>query len=87
LLGPDIGDWRITFVDTGMHSNLGERLSHVRGLLDGEERFLANYSDGLTDLPLDRYLAEADRRDAIASLVAVRPPRVFTRCTARRTAP
>src|SRR6187551_913847 len=26
LLGSDIDDWRITFVDTGMHANLGQRL-------------------------------------------------------------
>jgi len=77
LLGTDIDDWRITFVDTGMHSNLGQRLLRVRHLLEGEERFLANYSDGLTDLPLDRYLAEAERRDAVASLVAVRPSQSF----------
>lgn len=77
LLGPDIADWRITFVDTGMHSNLGQRLLRVGHLLNGEERFLANYSDGLTDLPLDRYLAEVDRRDCIASLVAVRPSQSF----------
>src|ERR1700730_4301122 len=26
----DIHDWRITFVDTGLHSNIGERLMGVR---------------------------------------------------------
>lgn len=77
LLGPDISDWRITFVDTGMHSNLGDRLMRVRHLLQKEERFLANYSDGLSDLPLDQYLAEVERRDSIASIVAVRPSQSF----------
>lgn len=77
LLGTGIDDWRITFVNTGMHSNLGQRLMRVRHLLQGEERFLANYSDGLSDLPLDRYIAEAVRNDAIASLVSVRPSQSF----------
>lgn len=77
LLGPDISDWRITFVDTGMHSNLGERLMRVGHLLDDDERFLANYSDGLSDLPLDQYLADVEKHDAIASLVAVRPSQSF----------
>jgi glucose-1-phosphate cytidylyltransferase len=77
LLGPDIGDWRITFVDTGMHSNLGQRLLRVRKFLEGEEIFLANYSDGLSDLPLDRHIAEFQRRDAIAGCVAVRPAQSF----------
>lgn len=77
LLGPALDDWRITFVDTGMHSNLGQRLMRVRHLLKNEESFLANYSDGLTDLPLDDYLAQARRSGALASLVAVRPSQSF----------
>ena len=54
LLSSDIDDWRITFVDTGTHSNIGERLRAVRPHLEGDEVFLANYSDGLSDVPLDR---------------------------------
>ena len=52
LIDSDIQDWKITFVDTGLNSNIGERLKAVRPYLEGEEMFLANYSDGLTDLPL-----------------------------------
>jgi glucose-1-phosphate cytidylyltransferase len=77
LLGDGIDDWRITFVDTGMHSNLGQRLLRVRQHLKGEEMFLANYSDGLSDLPLHDYIEEAKRRDAIASFVSVRPSQSF----------
>jgi glucose-1-phosphate cytidylyltransferase len=77
LLGPDIGDWRITFVNTGMHSNLGERLMRVRKHLGNDEMFLANYSDGLSDLPLDAYIREFQSREAIASFAAVRPSQSF----------
>jgi glucose-1-phosphate cytidylyltransferase len=52
LLGSDIHDWKITFVDTGMNANIGQRLKAVQPHLAGEEMFLANYSDGLSDLPL-----------------------------------
>src|SRR6476646_7243163 len=45
LLTSDIQDWRITFVETGMSSNIGERLCLVKKHLAGEEMFLANYSD------------------------------------------
>ena len=48
----DIDDWNITFVDTGINSNIGERLKAVRAHLEGEEMFLANYGDNLSDLPL-----------------------------------
>jgi len=77
LLGPDCSDWRITFVDTGMHSNLGQRLLRVRRHVQDEEMFLANYSDGLSDLPLAPYIEEARQRGAIASFVSVRPAQSF----------
>jgi glucose-1-phosphate cytidylyltransferase len=77
LLGDDISDWRITFVDTGMHSNLGQRLLKVRRHVESEEMFLVNYSDGLSDLDLAPYVAEAHARGAIASFAAVRPSQSF----------
>jgi glucose-1-phosphate cytidylyltransferase len=77
LLGNDCDDWRITFVDTGMHSNLGQRLMRVKHLVDSEEIFLANYSDGLSDLPLDRHITEFEAGSAVASFVSVRPSQSF----------
>ncbi len=73
----DIDDWRVTFVDTGLHSNLGQRLLRVRRYLDGEATFLANYSDGLSDLPLDTYLAAFAQHNAVAGFVSVRPSQSF----------
>ena len=52
LLNSDIHDWNITFVDTGLTSNIGQRLKAVQEHLQGEEIFLANYTDGLSDVPL-----------------------------------
>jgi glucose-1-phosphate cytidylyltransferase len=73
----DIDDWRITFVDTGMHSNIGQRLLKARKFLDGESEFLANYSDGLSDLPLDALIADFRRKRAIASFASVHPLQSF----------
>jgi glucose-1-phosphate cytidylyltransferase len=70
-------DWRITCVDTGMHSNLGQRLSRVRHLLKGEKIFLANYSDGLSDLPLDTHTKMFQEGNAVASFLSVRPSQSF----------
>ena len=56
MLSKDLDDWRITFVDTGLHTNIGQRLYAVKEYLKDEEVFLANYSDQLSDLPLDEYL-------------------------------
>jgi len=73
LLNSDIHDWRITFVDTGINSNIGERLRAVAKYVEGEEEFLANYSDGLTDLPLPQQLEHFHRHERIASFLCVRP--------------
>lgn len=78
LLGSDIADWRITFADTGLDTTIGERLRRVRHLLAGEEMFLANYGDTLTDAPLDT-LVERFRADtAEAALLSVRPMRSYS---------
>src|SRR5208283_4430597 len=45
LHSSDLDKWRITFVDTGLHSNIGQRLLRVRKHLKDEDYFLANYSD------------------------------------------
>jgi glucose-1-phosphate cytidylyltransferase len=73
LINSDIEDWRITFVDTGLNANIGERLKAVEKHLAGEEMFLANYADGLTDLPLPQQVADLRRRGKIASFLSVRP--------------
>ena len=77
LLAKHVDDWRITFVDTGLHANLGQRLLRVRHLLHGEPMFLANYSDGLSDLDLTASVAEFERSGADAGLLAVRPSQSF----------
>jgi glucose-1-phosphate cytidylyltransferase len=73
----DLDDWKITFVDTGLHSNIGQRLMRVRKYVENDEVFLANYADGLSDLPLDRQIEEFHRRNVVASLAAVRSSQSF----------
>jgi glucose-1-phosphate cytidylyltransferase len=71
LHSSDISDWNITFVDTGLHSNIGQRLLRVRKYLEGETEFLANYSDGLSDLPLDALIDDFRRHKVVASFASV----------------
>jgi glucose-1-phosphate cytidylyltransferase len=74
LMSTDIHDWEITFVDTGAETTIGERLRRVRHHLEGEELFLANYGDGLTDAPLDALVPDFAERERIGAFVSVRPP-------------
>jgi glucose-1-phosphate cytidylyltransferase len=73
LLTSDIEDWRITFVETGASSNIGQRLMAVKKHLAGEEMFLANYSDGLTDLHLPNQIEAFRKSGTVGTFLSVRP--------------
>jgi glucose-1-phosphate cytidylyltransferase len=77
FLNRDIDDWTITFVETGAFATIGERLKAVEPYLQGEEMFLANYGDGLSDLELPIMIDAFRRSDALASLLLVQPTASF----------
>ena len=73
----NIQGWNITFVDTGISATIGERLKAVERYLDGEQVFLANYSDGLTDLALPDYVDFFRTQDKVAAFLCVKTPQTF----------
>jgi glucose-1-phosphate cytidylyltransferase len=73
MLTSDIDDWRISLIETGLDTNIGQRLRSVRRHVAGEEIFLANYSDGLSDLALNEMIARFRASDAVACFVSVVP--------------
>lgn len=77
FLNRDIDDWTITFVETGANATIGERLRAIQPYLNGDEEFLANYGDGLSDLPLPDMVTAFRESNAIASLLLVQPTASF----------
>jgi glucose-1-phosphate cytidylyltransferase len=77
LLRSDIQDWTITFVDTGLNTPIGQRLAMVREHVDQEEIFLANYADGLTDLPLPEMVQKFVQSKKMAACICVVPSQTF----------
>ncbi len=73
LYNTDMSDWSITFADTGLSSNIGQRLKAVQKYLEGEEMFLANYSDGLTDFHLPTLIDYFKLQAGAACFLSVRP--------------
>jgi glucose-1-phosphate cytidylyltransferase len=73
LFSKDISDWRVTFVDTGLNSPIGERLRRVRRFVQDEPMFLANYADVLTNAPLPDMIERFQASSAEAALLAVPP--------------
>jgi len=77
LLSTDFRNWRITFVETGSKSQIGERLLAVREHLAGEEVFLANYVDGLSDLDLSAVIERFRESGETGCFVSVPPTQSF----------
>lgn len=80
LLRTDIHDWKITFSDTGLTSNIGMRLKAVEKYLDDlgpDDLFLANYADGLSDAPLDEMIEFFRKSDKVACFLCVKPQLTF----------
>jgi len=77
LFNIDFSDWKISFIETGLHANIGQRLKAAEEYLADEEVFMANYADVLTDLPLLDFLDNFQEQGRIASFLGVRPYHSF----------
>jgi glucose-1-phosphate cytidylyltransferase len=73
----DIQNWNITFVDTGLNSNIGSRLRQVAPYLKGEEYFLANYTDGLTDYALPTMIDAFKESGKVGAFLCAPPSQTF----------
>lgn len=77
LVKSDSADWRITCIDTGLRTSIGTRLKLVEPYLAGEEMFFANYTDGLTNMPLGQQLAAFRESGKTGCFMASRPSQTF----------
>jgi glucose-1-phosphate cytidylyltransferase len=77
LIGEKQAGWRVTLVDRGIWRNVGERLCAVREHAKDEEVFLANYSDGLSDVPLQKMIDLLKNSGKTACFLAGRPALTF----------
>ncbi len=64
--------WKVTIVDTGLHTMTGGRIKRVREYLD-EEPFMMTYGDGVTDLNLRELLAFHQNSGKMATITTVQP--------------
>jgi glucose-1-phosphate cytidylyltransferase len=73
LTSSDIDDWNITFADTGIDSNIGQRLKAVQKYVGTDDTFLANYADGVTNLHLPAIIEQFEKQKAVAAFLSARP--------------
>ena len=70
--------WRVTLVDTGLHTATGGRLKRVRQHL-GEGTFCMTYGDGLADVDISATLRFHRQHGRLATITATEPPPRFGR--------
>ena len=66
-----IEDWQVTVVDTGLNTMTGGRVKRIKEYL-GNEPFMLTYSDGVTDIPINKLVEFHKQHGKIATLTAVK---------------
>ena len=69
-------DWKVTLVDSGLHTMTGGRVKQMKPFI-GNETFLLTYGDGLSDVNLDELINFHKRHGKLITMTAVRPATRF----------
>ena len=69
-------DWRVTLVDTGLHTATGGRIKRLKPWLAGQT-FMLTYGDGVGNVDVRALLAFHRSHGRLATVTAVRPPARF----------
>lgn len=64
--------WKVTVVDTGLHTMTGGRLKRVKKYI-GKESFMMTYGDGLSDVDLNKLLEFHMEKKKAATITAIQP--------------
>lgn len=70
----EIDDFKITFVDTGLETMPGERISLCQKYIPSQDKyFMVTYGDGVTDLDLQSLLKFHKEQNTIGTITGVHP--------------
>ena len=65
--------WKVTLVDTGLHTMTGARLKHIEKYIE-DDHFILTYGDGVTDLDIDKLINFHRATNKIGTVTGVSPP-------------
>ena len=65
-------DWKVTLVDTGLHSMTGGRVKRMKPYISNETCLLT-YGDGVSDVDLDQLIAFHQNHGKMVTVIAVHP--------------
>lgn len=64
--------WKVTIVDTGLHTQTGGRIKRIQKYIDNE-RFLLTYGDGVSDVDINKLVEFHNDQSKIATITAIQP--------------
>ena len=73
--------WKVTLVDTGLHTQTGGRIKRVREYI-GNETFMLTYGDGVSDVDIDKLVEFHKAHGKLATM-----PNCSSDATASRSKP
>lgn len=76
-VAPTEPDWEVICADTGEETGTSGRVHRIRSHVEGSERFLLTYGDGVSNVPLDQLLAFHLRLGKAATVTGVHPETTF----------
>jgi glucose-1-phosphate cytidylyltransferase len=67
-----IENWKIKFVNTGLHTMTGGRVNRIKKYLDKDKNFCLSYGDGLSNVNIKKLIKFHLDKNKIATLTAVK---------------
>ena len=68
--------WKVTLIDTGLHTMTGGRIKRIQKYV-GNETFMLTYGDGVADIDINALIKFHQNNGRFATLTAVQPPPRF----------
>ena len=65
-------NWKISFVNTGLHTMTGGRIKRIKKFIKKDENFCLSYGDGLSNVNINKLIKFHKKKKKIATLTAVR---------------
>ena len=72
----DATDWRVTLIQTGLHSMTGGRVKRMKSFI-GNETFMLTYGDSVADIDIDALLKFHKNHGKMVTVTGVRPSARF----------
>lgn len=72
IINNEAEPWKVTLVDTGLHTMTGGRIKRIEQLI-GDNRFMLTYGDGVANVNIDELVQSHEKHGKSITMTAVQP--------------